>query len=90
MVGAASARIARGVGVGGPEQPLPIFQNRSGTARTHPENPLSPCAVHSLKLRVSPMLTRRRGSGTVGGVVVAIKCFVEDSERLIKQVCRTA
>jgi hypothetical protein len=36
------------------------------------------------------MLTRRRGSGTVGGVVVAIQCFVEDSERLIEQVCHTA
>lgn len=59
-------------------------------AHTHPENPLSPCAVHALKLRVLPMLTRRRGSGTVGGVVVAIKCFVEDSERFIEQVCRTA
>jgi hypothetical protein len=29
------------------------------TARTHPENPLSPCSVESMQLRVSPMLTRR-------------------------------
>jgi hypothetical protein len=81
----ASARIDRGVGVGGSELPLPIFRTHSGTARTHPETLFSPCAVHSLKLRVSPMLTRRWGSG-----VVASKCFVEDSERLIEQVCRTA
>jgi len=29
-------------------------------------------------------------SGTVGGVVVAIKVFLKDSERLIEQVCSTA
>jgi hypothetical protein len=30
------------------------------------------------------------GEWTVGGVVVAIKGFLEDSERLIEQVCSTA
>lgn len=31
-----------------------------------------------------------RGSGTVGGVVVAIQGFLEDSERLIEEICCTA
>jgi len=41
------------------DSPLPIFQNHCGIARTHPENPFSPCSVNSMQLSVSPMLTRR-------------------------------